>query len=66
MKKIYWGLIIAGIIGSLISIYFAGDHPAVMVGFFAIYLLVSIALFTHYFGTLKINQGIPILIPKEN
>ena len=66
MKKIYWGLIIVGIIGSFISIIFAGEHPAAMIGFFAIYLLVSIAIITHYFGTLKLNQAYPKILPKEH
>ena len=65
MKKIYWGLIIMGIIGSFISIYFASDHPLVMVGFFLAYLLISILIFTYYFDSIKIRQDIPELLSKE-
>ena len=62
MKKSHWVLIIIGIIGSFVSIFFAGDYPIVMVGFFGFYLLVIYALFTYYFENRKL---IPELMNKE-
>ena len=65
MKKIYWGLLILGIVGSLVSIFFVGDSPLVMVGFFGFYLLIIFALFTYYFDTARIKKLIPDLLKKE-
>lgn len=65
MKKIYWFLVILGIVGSFTSIFFAGEHPVVMVGFFGFYLLVIFALFTYYFDSIKTKKLVPELLNKE-
>ncbi len=65
MKKIYWVLTILGIIGSFASIFWAGEHPLVMVGFFGFYLLVIFALFTYYFDSIKTKKLLPELLNKE-
>ena len=65
MKKIYWVLIIIGIVGSFVSIFFFEDSPVVMVGFFGFYLLVIYALFTYYFENIKGKEIIPEILNKE-
>ena len=65
MKKIYWFLVILGIVGSFTSIFIAGEHPLVMVGFFGFYLLVIYALFTYYFENIRGKKIIPELLNKE-
>ena len=65
MKKSYWVLIIIGIIGSFVSIFFFEDSPVVMVGFFGFYLLVIYALFTYYFENIGGKEIIPELLNKE-
>ena len=62
MKKSYWVLIMIGIVGSFVSIFFAGDYPIVMVGFFGFYLLVIYALFTYYFENLRVKKLLPELL----
>lgn len=66
MKKIYWGLVILGIVGSFVSIFFVGDSPIVMVGFFGFYLLVIYALFTYYFDNVRVKKLIPELLNKKS
>jgi uncharacterized membrane protein YfcA len=65
MKRSYWVLIIIGIIGSFVSIFFAGDYPIVMVSFFGFYILVIYALFTYYFDNLRVKKLIPEMLNKE-
>jgi len=67
MKKMYWGLIGIGIIGSIISIFFAGEGlPMVMVGFFSLYLLLIFGLFTYLFDNIKVRRDLPELLNREN
>ena len=63
MKKIYWVLIIIGIIGSFVSIFI--DNPFVIVAFFGFYILVIYALFTYYFESLRVKKILPELLNKE-
>ncbi len=68
MKRIIWSLVIVGIVGSFISIFFFGEHPVVMVGFFGFYLLLIYALFTYYFENIrdiKDKNLIPMLIREK-
>ena len=62
MKKSYWVLIIIGIIGSFVSIFFAGENPLVMVFFFGFYILVLYALFTYYFENLRVKKLLPEIL----
>jgi len=66
MKKMYWSLIIIGIIGCIISIFLAGEHPLVMVGFFGLYLLAMFAIFTYMFDNIKVRRELPELQNREN
>jgi len=66
MKKLYWGVLILGIVGSFVSIFFAGENPLVMVGFFGFYLLVIYALFTYYFDNIKVKRVLPELLNQKN
>ena len=66
MKKIYWSLIIIGIIGCIISIFLAGEHLLVMVGFFGIYLLATFAIFTYLFDSIKVKRELPELLNRKN
>ena len=56
MKKIYWSLIIIGIVGCIASIFLAGEHPVVMVGYFGAFLLVTFAFFTHFYDSIKVQK----------
>ncbi len=66
MKKIFWGLVILGIVGSFVSIFFIPDHPIVMAGFFGFYLLIIYALFTYYFENVRVKPLIPELLNKKS
>ena len=66
MKKIYWGLIAIGIILCVVSIFLAGEHPLVMVGFFGLYLLATFATFTYMFDNIKVKRELPELLNREN
>ena len=61
MKKIYWSLIIIGMIGGIISIFLAGD-PLMMLGFFGLYLLAMFAIFTYMFDSIKVKRELPELL----
>ena len=66
MKKIYWGLIILGIVGSFASIFIWESTPILMAAFFGFYLLVIYALFTYYFENIKGKKVIPELLNKKS
>ena len=66
MKRIFWGLIIVGIIGCFASIFLAENQPLLVLGFFGLYLLAMYATFTYLFDNIKVKPALPELINRKN
>ena len=66
MKKIFWSLVILGIIGGIASIFLAENQPLLVLGFFGLYLLAMYATFTYLFDNIIVVHALPELLNQKN